>query len=933
MLLGRAAECEQLVELLDTARRGTSGVLVITGEPGVGKSALLEYARGHTDALVLSAVGAETESEIPYAALADVFRSVLDQIEQLPPRQAEALSGALALGTARAGDRFGVAAATLSLLGTLASAGPVVVLVDDAQWIDYFSCEALAFTANRLGAEGITLLLSMREGSTNQAAFARHPLLAMTGLDDTSARQLIVSRGQNLGPMVTARLIAEAGGNPLALRELPALLAPDELAVWGRGLDPMPIDSVLQEAFSTQVRDLPAQTQQSLLLVATLGSVPYEVVEQAMAEQGLDHAAVEAAEQAGLLVNTGGRWSFRHPLMRAAVYHSAPRSRQRRAHLSAATALESSAVPNALERRSWHLVSAGGSADESLARTLEDAGEEELARSNFAVASKLFERSAQLTTLADRLAPRLLRSADSSRLAGAIEDTVRLLERAKEVATAPEVKVAVDYYLSRIEIWRGTPTLGRDQVLGLANLVEPFNTEVAAQMFSDAALASVEIGDFAVASDSSERAIALLTTETEAPLATVAVRALVLGLRGEMAPAHDLLSEHAEGFDTADALAISQPSTKRSSANDQLSLVAALAHLAIEEADRAGTLLERAVTQARDYTAIGVLPFRLGRLAWVQYWQGRWAASRSSAAEALLLAEDTGWVAERPNSLAAMARIEAAMGLADECRQHAELAAEAAAGRGTRPNAMYARGALGLLELSLGNDADAVDHLEQVAAFADECDLTDTPLLWWSGDLIEAYAQQGRNADAARVLARLEARVEVSRRPVAAAVLSRCRAILDPTEAEHHLTEALRLHEHSGMPFEQARTELRLGIHLRRQRLRGEAQTQLESALATFERLGAAPWRDRARAELEASGVHLGERPTDLASLTPQEFQVAQNVARGMSNREIAAAMFLSVKTVEYHLGNAFHKLDVQRRSQLAILVSQHDRDPVAPFA
>jgi DNA-binding NarL/FixJ family response regulator len=276
-----------------------------------------------------------------------------------------------------------------------------------------------------------------------------------------------------------------------------------------------------------------------------------------------------------------------------------------------------------------------------------------------------------------------------------------------------------------------------------------------------------------------------------------------------------------------------------------------------------------------------------------------------------------------------MARVEAAMGLTEDCRAHAEEAEQAAAIRGTRPYSMHARAALGLLALTHGDDAAAVEQLERIERFAEETGLTDTPLLWWSGDLIEAYVRQHRMAEAARVLSRLDAGVEESDRPVAAAVLARSRALVQPAEFEQHMAEALRLHQLRAMPFEQARTQLQLGSHLRRQRLRRDARPHLTSALETFERLGAAPWADRARAELGASGVTLGERPADLTSLTPQEFQVAQNVARGMSNREIAAAMFLSVKTIEYHLGNVFHKLGVRRRSQLAIMLA-HGEPPVS---
>jgi DNA-binding CsgD family transcriptional regulator len=928
VLFGRGPECEQLLALLAAARAGTSRVLVLEGEPGLGKTALLEFTREHADgARVLSTVGAETESEIPYANLADVFRPVVAAIDELPDRQAAALTGALALGPPEPGDRFAVAAATLSLLGVLATAGPVLVVVDDAQWLDPFSREALAFTANRLHADGVAMLVATRTG-TAPSAFARHEVLRLRGLDDGAARELVRSGGRRLGPVVSARLVAEAGGNPLALRELPGLLAPDELAVWSRGREPLPIAAALQEAFGDRVGDLPQDTREALLLVATLGPVPFEVADRVLADAGLPGTALEPAEAAGLLVEDGDRYEFRHPLMRAAVYQRAPRLQRRRAHRLAAAGLAGSSSPAALERRSWHLVAAGGSADESLARALEQAAAEELARSSFAVASKLMERSAQLTPDEARVAPRLFAAADSARLAGTTEDAHRLLLQARDLSKDPQLSVAITYYLARIEIWRGSAASGRDTLVELAGLVEPFDAEVAARMLSDAALASVENGDFTRAAATSSRAQEI--APAAAPLASVAVHALALGLVGDVGAARSLLTAHAEGFDEVDATVFSSSTARSSSANDQLALVAALAHLAIEDVDRAGTLLERAVHQARDHDAIGVLPFRLGRLAWVQLWQGRWSAARASAAEAVLLADDTGWTAERPSSLAAMARVEAAMGLVGDCRAHAGEADRAAQARGTRPYSMHARVALGLLALTLGDDAAAVEQLEEVDRFAQETGLRDTPLLWWSADLVEAYVRQHRTADALRVLARLEAGVDPAERPAAAAVLTRARALVHPGEWEQHLGEALRLHQRHPMPFEQARTQLLLGIHLRRQRLRGDARPHLAAALETFGRLGAAPWAERARGELVASGVAVAARPADLTALTPQEFQVAQNVARGLSNREVAAAMFLSVKTVEYHLANVFHKLGLRRRSQLAVLVA-HGEPSAAP--
>jgi DNA-binding CsgD family transcriptional regulator len=945
VLFGRATECERLLALLEASRAGTAGVLVLDGEPGVGKSALLGFARENAgDALVLSTVGAESESGIPHANLADLVRPVVARVADLPARQAQALTGALALGPAEAGDRFGVAAATLSLLGMLAAARPVLVLVDDAQWVDPSSREALAFAVNRLQADRVAVLVAAREGTTGLTAFDRHERLRVTGLHDEAARELVRSSGHRLAPAVSERLVSGAGGNPLALRELPGLLTPAELAVWSRGQDPVPIASALESAFGERVGDLPRDTQEALLVIATLGPVPIEVAELALVDAGLPAESLEPAERAGLLVEVGDRFEFRHPLVRAAVHQRASARSRRRAHVLAAATLVRAAAPNALQRRSWHLVAAGGRADETLARALEDAATEELRCSRFAVASTLMERSAQLTTLDDLRAPRLFQAADSARLAGTTEDAHRLLLLALEATEDPRLTVAVQYYLARIEMWRGSAATGRDQLLELAALVEPFEAEVASRMLSDAALASVENGDFALAAETSAHALEVTApsppgqgpdtgTTPDAALPTVAVRALALGLVGDAATARALLEDHAAGLDLVDAHAFSSSSSSSSassSAQDQLALVAALAHLAVEDVERAGTLLERSVAQARAHDAVGLLPFRLGRLAWVQLWQGRWAAARSSAAEAVALAEDTGWVAERPSSLAAAARVEAAMGLAADCRAHAAAAEQAAAARGTRPYAMHARVALGLLALGLGDDAEAVEHLETVDRFAQETGLRDTPLLWWSGDLVEAYVRRHRLEDAARVVARLESQVDPAGRPVTAAVLARCRALVRPLEAEQHLVEALRLHGLAAMPFEHARTQLQLGLHLRRRRQRADARVPLRWALETFERLGAAPWAERARLELGASGVALDARPSGLSALTPQEFQVAQNVAHGLSNREVAAAMFLSVKTVEYHLGNVFDKLGVRRRSQVGLVLATGEPAPAA---
>jgi DNA-binding CsgD family transcriptional regulator len=393
---------------------------------------------------------------------------------------------------------------------------------------------------------------------------------------------------------------------------------------------------------------------------------------------------------------------------------------------------------------------------------------------------------------------------------------------------------------------------------------------------------------------------------------------VTLSVSGRDAEAREILTRRAAEIDDVNVLAADLV--------DQLVLVAGCAHIAIEDLHRGQHLIERGVRGARDASAVGVLPFRLGRLAWAHYWQGRWTSAYALADEALRLAEDGGWLAEQPNSLATLARIESVTGRDDLCREHAELANAMADRSGIRTYHVYAELALGMLALSNGDDAEARQRLELVDTFATDNGTVDTPMMWWSADLVEAYTRLGSFGQAERVLRRFEATLDTrGGPPTGFAVAARSRALLEPDDFDRHLADALRWHDRSPVPFERARTELALGMHLRRSRLRREARRHLESALSTFDSLGAVCWARRSRAELEATGLHLTRPETGLAGLTPQELQVALHVARGLANREVAAQLFLSVKTVEFHLSNAFHKLGINRRTQLALMVAQHE--------
>ena len=925
MLLGRDHETGIIAKLVDAGHGGLSSALVIVGDPGIGKTSLLDFAResATTETMVLGTVGIEGETDFAYANLADVFRPVYSVIDELPDRQAAALASAFAIGPPDAVNRNVVAAGALSLFSALAGRAPVIVTVDDAQWVDRGSLEALVFVANRLGAEGIAMFFAVRRGHEHKVRLRRFGTLELQGLAEADARRLLGHAGRRrLSSRTIDRLVEEAGGNPLALLDLPGLLSAEMMAGLNRGLEPMPIAATLEEAYCGSIHHLPEKTQRALILLATLGSVPATVTVRAFQQAGLALADLEPAEHAGF-VQLADQPRFRHPLMRAAVYQSSTPSRRRRAHLVAANALTQGAIaeeamPNAAERRAWHLVSAGGVAEEDLARSIESTAEEELTASNYEAAGTLFAQSARLTADDSLRTRRLIQAANAMRLSGGIADALALLERARTACDRSDLGVVIEYMISRLQMWGGSMPQSRNRLLELAFAARGEASDLACHMLSDAALASIELGDLRVAHTASRRAVARSAEKGEVPLAVVTTRALVLALEGRTAAAREWLDPRADEIDHFPALTMD--------VDEQLLIIPGLARLAAEEAEAAGRLLERSVSAAREASALGVLPFRLGRLAWVELWRGQWTLARAAAHEAVRLAEDTGWEGELPNSFAALAQVEALTGREQECRDHAAQAIARAEQTGELSYGLAATAALGSLELTLGHHATARHHLARVAAFAEETGLVDTPLMWWSADLVESCLGARLRDEAQRVVRRMESAPDLELRPTAAAVTARCRALLEPEAFQEHIGDALAWHARAPMPFEQARTELVLGRFLRRHR-NTKAREHLLAALTAFEGLGASGWAEAARRELAATGLRVAVPRLSLQELTAQELQITLAVARGLSNREIAGELFLSVKTIEYHLRNVFHKLGIHRRTQLVALVAREDPD------
>ena len=660
--MGREHELAVMRSCLADARTGTSSVLVLNGEPGIGKSALLAEARRAAEGVVLSTVGVESESDIAYVNLADVFRHHYSYLNAIPDRQADALASVFAIGPSKPADRFTVDAATLNLMAAIAADGPVMVTIDDAQWVDRASLEALTFAGNRLEVEGIVLMFAVRSGQPAAQQLSRFQTLVLTGLDDSAARALVARAGlQAMSEASTSRLIEESGGNPLALLTLPATMKADDFAMWALGAEPLPISSVIEDAFCDTIRVLPDQTRLALRLLAIMEAGTPEHFRSALERERLSVDDLDPAEDAGLISYQHRQPEFRHPLVRAAAYRTSSAGARRRAHLLAAQILEQSTSATALERRAWHLVAARTAPNEALAQTFQIAADNEFAAANYTVAGRLYKRSSELTPAGNNAMRRMLQAANALRLAGAIDEARTLLRNAMTLGSDPELRAAIDYAHYRLQVYAGGMIDGRDGLIKTGAAAAKLHPAQAAQILGDAALASMVIGDLPTARATAEQAMQLAgESDGDPPLAVAAVNAMVKAISGDPVGARRLLHPRAAEIDALDPMGIEFVY--------QVPLELSIAHLASEEAGRARTLLARAVDGARQLSAAGLLPFRCGSLGRIDFWQGRWASARALVHEALRLADDTGWATERPSNLATLARIEAMSGHPEEAR-------------------------------------------------------------------------------------------------------------------------------------------------------------------------------------------------------------------------------------------------------------------------
>jgi len=907
VLYGRNAERALLVRLLEGARASRSAVLVVRGEPGIGKTALLDEALLHATGMhVLTARGVRSESELPFAALHQLVRPVLSYIDRVPEPQAQALRAAFGLRDDPRQERFLAFTGCLSLLSELAEEQPVLCVIDDAHWLDAASADALQFVARRLDREGIVLLFAVRDDELGQFDSIDLPSLALEGLDAEACGALLsAGSGVDAAPHVRDRLVAQTRGNALALLEVPAALTSSQLAGLAPLPDSLPLTRQVESVFLDRARRLPADTQRLLLLAAADESESVLLLRRAAPRYGVDPIAMDTAEKARLLSITDTKFTFRHPLVRSAIYDAATSSDRRAAHRALAEALTQD--EEQADRRAWHLAASAVDPDEAIVLALEEAAARAEARGGHLASAKALERAADLSADGVARGRRLVQAARAASTSGADEQAVSLAVRAQSLVSDPMSGAGIAFVLAISAINRGRPLDVVPLLLDAAGEITRASPRTALELLVYATVAASEGGDVAAQREIVRLAAAVSTPDGDDDWS----RFVVPFLEGSDAMNSGDPARGAPLLEQAVAWALA--------GDDERHLFwASIGAMWVGSDQRTLDLSRRAVALARQRGAISVLTPLLGARAGQLFLAQHLDDALLAADEAVRLARDVraeNWVL-LPQCI--QAGIAAIRGEDDEARRLAEAVLEPATARGLVVKISAATAALSLVELGRGRWSEALVHLDTVS---DVGQGRGGPLgaTVSAPNRIEAAVRAGELDKAQHALENFERWASYSGAPWATPRLASCRALVSTgQEATAHFEEALR-HSQEARPFDLGRIHLLYGEHLRRERRRIDSRTQLRVALDIFERLRAGPWAERARAELRASGETARKRqPNALAQLTPQELQIARYVASGLSNKEVAAQLFLSPRTIDAHLRGVFAKLAITSRTQLA---------------
>jgi DNA-binding CsgD family transcriptional regulator len=845
---------------------GSGGALLVRGEAGMGKTALLDHVAATADgAAVLRVRGVEAEHALAYAALHQLLRPVLSLAADLPEPQRDALEHALAISPGQAADRLAIGAATLGLLTATAAELPVVCLVDDANWLDAESAEALVFAARRLGPERVAVLFGVRP-ALPEFAPPGVEVLELERLGAEDARELLAREaGTEVSPAVATRLAEAAAGNPLALAHLASALTAGQLAGRDALPHPLPTADVLARAFLAQVLQLSTGARESLLRAAAADTQALLVIQRSAADDSAG-GQLDEAERAGLVSIRDGRFQFSHPLVRSAIYQAASADDRRAAHRLLAEALEE---PRYRDRRALHLAEAATGPDEHVASELEWAAARFAERSGYEAELVVLERAADLSAHEAAGRRRRIASAEAAWRAGSPARALRALERVGEPDGDPVAAARIARLRALAELRDGDPQMPCAQLEAAAGSIAAEDPELAAELLIEAADASG--GDHAVTL--AARARELAPEGGEAELRACVALARVLRDAGRDAEAADP-SERAAAILEANPQAAHDP--------DVLLAVAVSA----SDPAVAAHLVGRAVATARRRGALMVLPAALLASAGHARNAGRWTDAEALLGEAARLAVDTGQGRLERRIDDAWARLAASLGRREECER---LAA------GLEPADRAA--VLGLLELAVGDASAAVERLEPALLDAN-------PGAEVLADLAEARARAGDIAGSQALLGRIAGGIAAGPAEV---------LVAPAEELDQRFSDAVATVDD---PFRRARLLVAYGIRLRREGRRVECREPLQEAARRFDALGASPWAEQARRELRASGERVRRRgdASIVDDLTAQELEVATMIAGGDSYQQAAAKLVVSPRTVDYHLQKVYRKLGCTRR-------------------
>jgi DNA-binding CsgD family transcriptional regulator len=912
-LVGRNQECCRLAQLVDSLPI-SGAAAVILGEAGMGKTSQLgfaaDYAKHHKVAVHVVR-GIESEATLPFAAITDLLQPLWDYFASLPMFQREALEVCLALSAGSPHGPLAACAGTLRVLAAAADERPLLILVDDLQWVDPASAQILLFVARRLASEQLGMVFTVRAEPDASPPDTGLPTWSLTGLSAAECGQLADLLGVSVTPQALASLIESTGGNPLAIVErLRVANARDWVS------DSSDLHHSLDRTWGRLFDRLPDETQTAVFVVAADHDAGGTHTAEALKSLGLSLSSLAPAERLGLVAALRDGIRLRHPLLRSVVI---ARTRLA-ARISAYQALADLADDYS---RSWYLAAAAVGPDETVASALVTAATEARQQSGLWVSARTLRRAAELTPDPSVRAERLLQAARDAHFAGDSSCAVTWCDEALRYRDDPSFAVDIQRVAGAALTWMGEPRRALDTMTAAAARARTHDPVRAAQLLAEATAPVAVQGQAYLARDLAEQVEAIWDQSIEAAAASaptaLAMVAEAFTFTGELEKAAPYIGSATERLLSSNLIADLQGA---------VFLVQCLCWS--ERYSEAYQQLTTLLHAARQLGSATILSVALGASADIGWWTGHWTTAYADASEALQWATENRQPGLLGYGLSMLARIDAARGDQQICLERAERGRQEVEPRGVGGMRLYRLAAVGLAALSMGHLSDAVANLRQSWELSTRNGLGNPDVIPMAGDLAEALARAGDAARCQGVLDWLNQRADVTGLAYPRAAALRARGILasEADQSQALFAAALAELQRVGpIPFEEARTLLSSGEALRRDRRPVDARDPLNQALEIFETLGARPWADRTRAELAASGMKnqrmTGNRPTPLQELSPQELQVARIAGRGQNNIEVAAALFMSRKTVEAHLTRVYRKLGIHSRTELArVLIS-----------